>query len=115
MVGTPSLDGRQFRPRDTVADGEVSAETLFEYHEEGDVIWARYKGGAVRLGFLVGTRAGDELDFRYTQVNEDGQSASGHCRSEVEVLDDGRLKLYETWEWESRDGRGTCVVEEVPA
>jgi hypothetical protein len=28
---------------------------------------------------------------------------------------DGRLRLEETWEWESRDGSGTSVVEQVTA
>ena len=52
--------------------GRASAETVFEYHQNGDLIWATYQGGAVRLGFLVGTRDGDTLDFRYSQLNEWG-------------------------------------------
>lgn len=107
------LDGRLFRSAGAVADGEVSADTLFTYHEKDGLVWARYAGGAVRLGFLVGTRAGDQIDFRYAQVNEAGESATGHCRSAIERLDDGRLRLVETWEWESREGSGTSVVEEV--
>ena len=49
--------------------GEASAETVFEYHQNGDLIWATYQGGAVRLGFLVG-RVTVTLDFRYSQLNE---------------------------------------------
>lgn len=114
MSGT-SLEGRAFRSAGAVEGGEVSAETLFEYHETDGLVWARYAGGTVRLGFLVGTRTGDRLDFRYAQVNDAGETAVGHCRSDVERLADGRLRLHETWEWESRPGTGTSVVEEVPS
>ena len=61
------------------------------------MIHARYAGGAVRLGFLVGTRAGDTLRFRYAQLLEDGATATGHCESRIEELPDGRLRLHETW------------------
>lgn len=113
MNDDTSLDGRLFRSAGTVAGGEVRADTLFTYHEKDGLVWARYGGGTVRLGFLVGTRAGDHIEFRYSQVNEAGETASGHCRSDIERLDDGRLRLVETWEWESREGSGSSVVEEV--
>ena len=109
----PSLDGRRFAPAAEVPGGDVGAETVFEYVEEDGLIHARYGGGAVRLGFLVGTREGDVLRFRYAQVRADGTTAGGRCESEIEVLADGRLRLHETWAWESRDGAGTSIVEEV--
>ena len=54
--GAPSLDGRRFRHAEMSAEGEGGAGTVFEYHEQDGVVWARYQGGAVRLGFLVGVR-----------------------------------------------------------
>ena len=109
----PSLDGRRFRSLAEVDGGDVGAETVFEYVEQDGVVHARYGGGAVRLGFLVGTRSGDVLRFRYAQVRADGTTATGRCESRIEPLDDGRLRLHETWAWESQDGAGTSVVEEV--
>jgi len=96
--------------------GDVGGDTVFEYHEEVDgTVWARYEGGAVRLGFLVGTRhRATTLDFRYAHVTADGDTATGHCTSRIELLADGRLRLHETWEWDSREGRGTSVLDEVP-
>lgn len=117
MTTTPiSLDGRRFR--DVTADhaGDVGDDTYFEYREEPDgVVHARYEGGSVRLGYLVGTRTDDNLDFRYTHVTEKGDTASGRCRSRIESLPDGRLRMHETWEWTSHPGSGTSVVEEIPA
>jgi hypothetical protein len=58
-----SPDGRRFS---AVANGsgEVDASTVFSYQEDGDLVWARYEGGGVRLGFLVGTSVVEELRWR---------------------------------------------------
>src|SRR5262245_52423968 len=94
------------------ASGEASAGTVFEYHEDDGLVWARYAGGAVRLGFLVGTRHGDRLEFRYSQLNESGETSNGRCSTAISVLPDGRVRLDEVWEWESRPGSGTSAAEE---
>ncbi|GAB3957283.1 hypothetical protein GCM10027614_72340 [Micromonospora vulcania] len=111
---TISLDGRRFAAVTDVVAGEVGTETVFAYHERAGEVWAEYAGGSIRRGRLVGTRDGDRLDFRYVQLNLDGQTSSGHCVSEVSVLADGRVRLRETWSWESRPGSGSSVVEELP-
>jgi hypothetical protein len=33
--------------------GEADAATVFEYHEDGDLIWARYEGGPSASGSLL--------------------------------------------------------------
>jgi hypothetical protein len=50
----------------------------------------------------------------YAQLLEGGRTATGHCESRVEELPDGRLRLHETWAWDSQEGSGTSVVEELP-
>jgi hypothetical protein len=112
-----SIDGLTFGGADEKPEaGEATAETVFEYHERDGIIWARYEGGPVRLGFLVGTRDGDKLEFRYSQVNDKGETSNGRCSSTVSVLSDGprparpRLGMgVETWR---RPGhtRGTAVM-----
>jgi hypothetical protein len=117
MTGV-SLDGRRLRGVEN-EDGDVDPATTFEYHEEGgedadaNLVWARYSGGSIRLGFLVGLRDGDSLFARYAQVTNDGGTATGHTESRVEVLADGRVRLHEDWSWDSREGSGTSVVEEI--
>jgi hypothetical protein len=110
-----SLDGRSFVGVSNTGDGDVGVATVFRYHEDGGVVWAEYGGGGVRRGYLVGTRSGAGLAFRYVHLDADGATASGRCTSRVEVLADGRVRLHETWSWESRDGSGRSVVEEVVA
>jgi tRNA (adenine37-N6)-methyltransferase len=111
-----SLDGRAFASDGDVAGGDVGPATVFHYREAPDgLIEARYAGGAVRVGNLVGTRDGDELRFRYAQVRLDGSTATGRCTSAVTRLDDGRLAMEEVWAWESEAGTGTSrVVELLP-
>jgi hypothetical protein len=109
----PSLEGRTFIDATTDHAGDVDADTRFEYHEEGAVVWARYLGGVIQLGFLVGTRTGDSLDFRYSHVTSDGQTASGQCTSSLRLLDDGRIQSEERWTWTSKPGMGTSTLVEA--
>ncbi|WP_328496853.1 hypothetical protein OHS59_32190 [Streptomyces sp. NBC_00414] len=108
-----SLDGLVLAPVADQAPGQVGTRTRFSYHEKDGAIWADYAGGDVVRGHLVGTRAGDRLDFRYVQLKTDGTTSSGHCESRITETPDGRVRLAETWEWESQEGGGTSVVEEV--
>jgi hypothetical protein len=115
MTAGTSLDGRRFASAVNVVEGEVSADTVFTYKEAADgTVTATYSGGSIRSGFLVGTRTGAELDFRYVQLNMQRETSTGHCRSSIERLPEGRLQLREVWRWESRDGSGTSVVTELP-
>ncbi|MEV7523574.1 hypothetical protein [Streptomyces sp. NPDC091371] len=110
-----SLDGLVFVPVADQAPGQVGRETRFTYHEQDGRVWAEYSGGDVVRGHLVGTRAADTLDFRYVQLRLDGTTASGHCVSRLTELPDGRLRLDETWTWESQEGSGTSTVEQPPS
>ena len=113
-VRAPSLHGKRFRVFGASPGAELTGETTFEYGERDGDVWAVYSGGTVRRGFLVGTRDGDWLDFRYVQLSADGHTSSGHCRSSISTLADGRLRLSETWQWESKPGGGESACEEIP-
>ncbi|WP_256105474.1 hypothetical protein [Streptomyces sp. ODS05-4] len=109
-----SLDGVTFAPTGDQAPGQVGTETRFSYHQDGDRVWAEYAGGDVVMGFLIGTRAQDTLDFRYVQLRRDGTTATGRCMSLLSETSDGRLRSDESWQWESEQGSGTSTVEELP-
>ncbi|TXS50910.1 hypothetical protein [Streptomyces sp. t39] len=108
-----SLDGLVMAPVEDQAPGQVGTRTRFTYHERDGRVWAEYEGGDIVHGHLVGTREGDRLDFRYVQLKTDGTTSGGHCVSAVVALPDGRVRLEETWEWESQPGSGTSVVEQT--
>jgi len=108
-------DGRRFRSVENSSAGEVGPETVFDYRQEGDLVWATYRGEAVRFGTLVATAdAEGRLDARYGHVNRSGELMTGECRTTPERLPDGRLRLHEEWRWTSGDrSSGTSVVEEI--
>ncbi|MFH5800578.1 hypothetical protein [Haladaptatus sp. CMAA 1911] len=108
-----SVDGRMFKSTANDADGDVGGDTYFRFEQTDDLIHARYEGGAVRLGYLVGLHLGDTLDFRYTHVTVDGETATGRSVDRIEQLDDDRLRLHEEWEWDSKPGSGSSVLEEL--
>ena len=106
-------DGKVFRSVGA-STGDVSDATRFEYHQDGELVWASYEGGAVRFGTLVAKADGEgRLDMRYQHLTLGGELKTGECRSVPERMADGRLRLHETWRWTSGDGSsGTSTIEE---
>ena len=109
-----SLDGIRMHVVSTANAGVVNAETLFTFTQEGSVVSAGYSGGKVRLGYLVGVISSEGLRFRYAQLDVEGHLDGGYSNCEISRTDDGRIRLVEHFEWESREGSGTNVFEELP-
>ena len=111
-----SLDGRTFTTESNTENGEVDAQTRFAYHQDGNLVWAEYQGGAVVSGHLMGLIQSDgTLDMRYHHVNASGDVVAGTCRSTI-GLEDGRVVLAESWQWFTGDqSRGESRVVEVVA
>jgi hypothetical protein len=112
-----SYDNRRFRSTANSGTGEVGSETLFHYHQNGDVVWAEYAGGDILRGSLIALVLDDDsLDMRYQHINHEGELMTGRCSSIPELLPDGRLRLHETWQWTSGDlSTGESIVEEIPS
>ncbi len=109
-------DNKFFRSVTNTPNGEVSGDTVFQYHQQDRIVWATYAGGAIVRGFLIATVQDDNsLDMRYQHVNNRGELMTGRCHSTPERLPDGRLRLHERWQWTSGDqSAGTSIVDEVP-
>ncbi|QKZ14809.1 n-acetylglutamate synthase [Spirosoma sp. KUDC1026] len=110
-------NNKLFRSVTNTANGEVSGDTLFHYHQQDQLVWAEYAGGAIVKGFLIATVLDDySLDMRYQHVNKQNELMTGQCHSVPERLPDGRLRLHESWQWTSGDrSSGESIVDEVPA
>lgn len=108
-------NNKTFRAVSNSGNGETSTETIFHYKQVGNVLMAEYSGGRIVAGHLLGLvdEAG-QLDFRYHQINTNGQLMTGSCQSVPEQLPNGKIRLHETWQWTSGDqSSGTSVVDEV--
>ncbi len=110
-----NYNGKRFSPVSNTENGEVDAETVFHYKQQGNVLSCDYSGNTILQGHLIGLVSDDgEIDMRYHQVNTQGILMTGTCQSTPEILPDGRIRLHESWQWTSGDGsKGSSVLEEV--
>jgi hypothetical protein len=110
-----NYNGRKFVSVENSGSGEVGAETVFHYHQSGDLVWAEYSGGEIVHGTLIAKmdEAGN-LNMLYQHLNKKGDLMTGTCLSTPEVLPDGRYRLHEKWRWTCGDlSSGESVVEEI--
>jgi hypothetical protein len=108
-----NLSGRKMHVVQTAPNGVVGRDTVFKFSQVGDVVTASYSGGGVQVGYLVGIIKGDTLSFRYCQVSDEDHVDGGSSNARIELVDGGRLRLIESFKWDSRDGSGENIFEEV--
>lgn len=108
-----SLDGVRMHVVATAEAGVVNADTYFTFTQRGSVVSAQYAGGRIELGFLVGVISGGSLQFRYAQLDTAGKLDGGSSVCELTRTLDGKVRLIEHFQWESREGGGVNVFEEV--
>jgi hypothetical protein len=107
------LNGVRIRTASTDAAGVVSSETELVFEQSGDVVSARYRGGAIMDGYLIGRLTGNAFHFRYVQADDQGRLDAGVSDGLFERLADGRLRLTENFQWITRPESGTNVFEEA--
>lgn len=110
-----NLDGLTMYVSSTAANGVVGGDTLLHFTQRGSRVLARYGGGSIRRGYLVGDIEAERLRFRYTQVEASGEIHGGCSVCDVKTLPDGRTRIVEHFTWRTREGSGDNVFEEVAA
>ncbi len=110
-----NYDNKTFASVQNSATGEVGAATRFYYHQKDDLVWAEYAGGALRFGSLVAKVTDEDcLEMRYQHLNEQDELITGKCFSTPEILADGRIRLFEKWQWTVGGlSEGESIVEEI--
>jgi len=109
-----NYDGKTFRSTSNTGNGETSGETVFHYKQVNNILTSEYSGGKIKYGHLIGlVDENGNIDMRYHQVNEKGELMTGTCQSKPEILKNGKIRLYENWEWTSGDNsKGQSIIEE---
>jgi len=103
-----------FRPISNTENGETSNETIFKYRQTGNILTSEYSGGKIKYGHLIGLVDNDgNIEMRYHQVNDKDQLMTGICKSKPEILENGKIRLHESWQWTSGDkSHGESIIEE---
>lgn len=106
---------KKFRPISNTPNGETSEETIFHYKQEGAILTCSYSGGQIKCGQLIGlVDTEGNIDMRYHQINTKGELMTGICQSKPEILNNGRIRLHESWQWTSGDqSKGNSILEEI--
>jgi len=104
-----------FKPIFNTENGEIAEDILFHYKQDENIVTAEYKGSNIKIGHLIGIVAENgSIDFRYHQINNLGQLRTGICQSYPEILENGKIRLYEKWQWASDDmSSGNSIIEEI--
>jgi hypothetical protein len=107
-------NGKIFRPIVNSENGETSSETVFKYNQTGNILTSEYSGGKIKMGHLIGiVDENGNIDMRYHQVNNRNEIMTGICKSRPEFLENGKIRLHESWEWTSGDkSKGQSIIEE---
>ena len=110
-----NYDKKKFRVVSNSENGEVTDDLIFEYEQKENVLSCTYSGSRIILGHLIGLVDEEgNIEMRYHQINSKGELMTGTCYSTPELLPNGKLRLYESWEWTSVDGaEGHSILEEV--
>jgi hypothetical protein len=106
---------RIFRAVSNSENGEVSSATTFKYFQEGNILSGEYAGGNIVKGNIIGKINADHtLSFSYQHIDPKGDILTGRCHSKPEIMANGKIRLYEKWQWTCRDfSEGTSIIEEI--
>lgn len=109
-----NYDGKIFVSKSNTENGEVDNNTVFSYHQNGDIFSADYSGGEIIKGFIIGTVSENgELDFHYQHININREIKIGKCHSVPHITDSGKIELHEEWQWLNGDKtNGSSILVE---
>lgn len=110
-----NYNNKRFRPLQNTKNGETTVDTIFHYNQEGTILTSAYSGGKIVKGHLIGlVDDKGNIEMRYHQVNTEGVLMTGICFSRPEYHSDGKIRLYESWEWTSGDkSKGKSILIEI--
>lgn len=96
-------------------NGEVSKDLIFTYNQTENIVTSNYQGGKILKGQLIGlVNKNGEINIRYQQVNTSGELKTGICHTTPEIMDNGKIRLHEKWQWTSGDKTsGNSILEEL--
>ena len=110
-----NYNNRQFRAISNSENGEVSTATVFKYFQEKNTFFGQYSGGNIIKGNIIGkVNSDNSLIFSYQHIDPKGDILTGLCNSTPEIMENGKIRLHEKWQWTCRDfSEGYSIIEEI--
>ena len=98
------LNNKIFMSLLNTANGDVNSATRFYYSQKGQIITARYEGGVVQIGSIIGKMLDqDSFEMCYQHLTVNGELRTGQCQTKIELLENDVIKLVEEWQWLNGD------------
>lgn len=106
---------KKFKPIQSTKNGEVNEDTTFTYLQQHNILTCKYEGGSIISGHLIGiVNKKGSINMRYHHINIQGELMTGICNSTPEIQPNGKIRLYEKWQWTSGDqSKGESILEEL--
>lgn len=80
----PDLNKKRFKS--TKSDGQevIDIKTIFNFFQEGNILWAEYSGGKISKGYLHGKIINDDhMDFLFNHINSNNEYMTGRCTFQI--------------------------------
>lgn len=110
-----NYNNKVFKAIKNSSNGEVSSELIFLYKQNKNILSCSYADGSIVYGHLLGiVKNNGDIELSYHQVNSSNELRTGTCYSTPEVLENGKIRLHEKWQWTNGDlSEGTSILEEL--
>jgi len=109
------LNNKTFMNLVNTANGDITSATQFYYTQKDHVITAKYEGGIIQIGSIIGQMlTEDTFEIYYQHLTVSGEIRIGQCITKIELLENDVVKLIENWQWLNGDlSKGYSELIEV--
>ena len=109
-----NLDNIKMNVIETAKNGVVNELTIFTFTQIDNFVSAKYSGGQIHQGFLVGKLFKEKLNFSYCQIQKDGVIDNGQSECDVIMGENKKIRLVEHFKWNSKNGdTGVNIFQEL--
>jgi hypothetical protein len=99
-----NLAGRTFRAVANSKNGSLNANTEMHFTNDEGIVVARYSGGTIVAGHVLGKRVGEsELELLYQGATTSGEVQAGKAHARFEQDSEGRTRMHLDWQWLTGD------------
>ena len=92
---------------------DIGSNTIFEFCQNGNLIFGKYHGGEVKKGNFIAVMHGNgSMEKKFQHINQNGKLVSGSSVASPEILNNGVVRLKESWEF-FPEVTGSTIMEEL--